>query len=383
MALCALTAAPAAAFKATEHKEMGDLGFDLALRELQPYEAMRLFKQPHMHPRHRTIGAVAGRREFARFSMGDLVAIYGDHVTSVTRMNSAKFARYGRTLTARAEVLKRVTRGMSVSSFPHEHRRMVELAINNPTHFSGSAARTYFKWHRKAIRLARNPAHLWLAMHFEALALHSFTDLFAFGHMIDNRTKSNELITKAKEIKAKFKPAGIIAGALAKAGAAMMGARVNYLHNALNWKGARLSNLQGQTWTGYGDGRYRIPAAGCKRRDIRHCSDPITYKQRQVIVSAVAMSIGEVLRAALGRPGTQWLTAMCVLPVRYAFAHWPLPIGKQADRVAILAARMRALGRPIERNGFDFSLGVLRYERAQRRGRVDYYKFVRRHCRPS
>ena len=44
-----------------------------------------------------------------------------------------------------------------------------------------------------------------------------------------------------------------------------------------------------------------------------------------------------------------------------------------------LATEMRSRGRPIE-DGFDFSLGILKYRRTKKEGAVDYIDYVAQHC---
>ena len=105
-----------------------------------------------------------------------------------------------------------IAQGEDVGKFKREQRYMIELAANNVTHFSGVAVRTYAKWHARALNLARDKNRLWEALHYEALALHSFTDLFAFGHMNQNRKLSNELIQKSKRGNFGFEIVGAVKG---------------------------------------------------------------------------------------------------------------------------------------------------------------------------
>jgi len=67
---------------------------------------------------------------------------------------------------------------------------MLRIATANDTHFSSGAVAWYVGCHRMALyyaNLARtNPAYWNQALHYEAAGLHSFTDLFAFGHVVTN-----------------------------------------------------------------------------------------------------------------------------------------------------------------------------------------------------
>lgn len=78
--------------------------------------------------------------------------------------------------------------------------QVVDLALANKNHFSGTALHTYLGLHRQALELARAAAvhraggraaaadaQWWVALHHEAHACHMLTDLFAPGHMVVER----------------------------------------------------------------------------------------------------------------------------------------------------------------------------------------------------
>jgi hypothetical protein len=358
---------PASAFKVQEHKQIGDRAFLIALK--QSRVADLLDREPHIDRRKQTIGATVKGREFSRFTFGDLTAIYGDQIEGVEVLNSDRFTiGHYKTARERSDVLKHiVSKGYDavLAKYPVERRQVINLALDNDTHFSGVALRTYVKQHRRALQLARQPGKLWLALHYEALALHSFTDLFAFGHMMEDRELTRKLTNATRQAENGSKLAGALSNLITKPASAIMAADVNYLHNALNFRGAQLTNLKGETWTGYGDGKYRA-------------SD----RQQQIIVSATAASIGEVLRAAMDprKPDPEQYRAVCRLPIRYDNAYWPRPIALQGPRLAMLGKRMHDMGRPLEKNGFDFSLGILAYENRSRRGSVSYISEVLAIC---
>lgn len=135
---------------------------------------------------------------------------------------------------------------------------MIEIATHNVTHFSLDAAQAYMQWHKQALSLAPQKGRLWEALHYEALALHSFSDLFSPGHIIEDREKTDALIKWAEKQQSRLLSAAIN---IANEG---LGGIVNFYHNAFNFKGAMVRNSLGHTWRAYGDGKYRVVDTSCE-----------------------------------------------------------------------------------------------------------------------
>ena len=72
---------------------------------------------------------------------------------------------------------------------------MMRIANVNDWHFSQAAVAWYIGAHRLALfyaKLARGDSRYWNhALHYEASALHSLTDLFAFGHVVNSRDRTS------------------------------------------------------------------------------------------------------------------------------------------------------------------------------------------------
>jgi len=72
---------------------------------------------------------------------------------------------------------------------------MVRIAKTNDWHFSSGAVAWYVGMHRLAllhVDRARTDPRAWTqALHYEANALHSLIDLFAFGHVVTNRDRTS------------------------------------------------------------------------------------------------------------------------------------------------------------------------------------------------
>src|SRR5207244_2300265 len=65
---------------------------------------------------------------------------------------------------------------------------MMRIAAINDWHFSSAALAWYIGMHRMALKYValavHDPVYWNHALHYEANALHSLTDLFAFGHVV-------------------------------------------------------------------------------------------------------------------------------------------------------------------------------------------------------
>ena len=187
MLMTAASVGAAHAWVSHEHSEMGDAAFLFAIAALDtdaPGTSAKLLSQPHLASgndvaRGVSISAVANgedvtndKNEVEQFSFGDLVAIYGDFAEGFNDVNDAGFGK-------RAASLKQIVRSGRVSDFPDELKILLSLAVDNANHFSLRAAQTYVQNHRQALLFAPQKDRLWQALHYEALALHSFTDDFA------------------------------------------------------------------------------------------------------------------------------------------------------------------------------------------------------------
>lgn len=357
--IAVLLSCNAQAFDSPEHRDIGDAAWQLALSIVNKSNAEatnKLLQAPFMSATKGAAGkkdepicAVVNGQAVTCFSFGDLVAIYGDYAKDVAEVNSPS-------IVSRAPTLKQITANGTSASSPAENRRMIELAKVNVTHFSGEALKAYVLNHDKALQLAADKNRLCEALHYEALALHSFTDLFAYGHMIEDRETTQKLVDWANQDKS------FLALQAANAGSSLMGGMVNFYHNAGNWKGAMVKNAAGEQWRAYGDGMY--------------FNQP---KQREIIVKATAASLWTVLNVALGNPvppGTRY-EAVKFLPYEFWDARDPVHPKDQMPEIAVLAATMQKQGRPIQENGFDFSLGILKYQPNEKKGTVNYLDIMK------
>lgn len=81
---------------------------------------------------------------------------------------------------------------------------MMRIANSNDWHFSSAAVAWYVGLHRKALLAvdeARTDPSAWnKALHYEANALHSLTDLFCFGHIVTNRDETTTGIIRDRSL---------------------------------------------------------------------------------------------------------------------------------------------------------------------------------------
>lgn len=188
-------------------------------------------------PAHDAAGSAA-----VNFTIGHLAAFYGDYRTvpfcaapgscmlTNADLNQIDFpgnssAKYCPEPMRAATYLGRVASGLwppygslgnfvSTSAGPTEHGNaawwgdeMVRIAFVNDWHFSQGAVGWYTGMHRLALLYvdsARHNPDYWVrALHYEANALHSLTDLFAFGHVVTNRDETSHGMAVAHELTAR------------------------------------------------------------------------------------------------------------------------------------------------------------------------------------
>lgn len=376
LALCtALVSGPSFAFSMYEHKEIGDRAFATALQRLgalnkdaeRTLSAARhlRFAPGVVAASELKVAALANGRAFAWFSFGDLVALYGDWAADYGELNSPAARK-------RVKNWNQMLADSADLASSAENARMMELAAVNTTHFAGTALETYLKWHRLALELAAKPGRLSEALHYEALALHSYTDLFAVGHMLEERALTQALLTWAKTKGSWFlKPLKAVASSVMSK---VWGLWANFYHNAFNTRGAQVRNLDGDSWRAYGDDMYRVPAETCAEKGYiarRKCADPSTEKQRAVIDAGVARSVLAVLKTALGHKLARGeaMLALRTLPIHYAETRRPKVPSDQKLRLLRL---LNKLGKKFLKVGFDFTRGILQYESKDIAGSVRY-----------
>jgi hypothetical protein len=325
------------------------------------------------------IFAAAGKdsqQELGWFAFGQLVAIYGDMRANVDELNDPHSRPFVTGLKAVADT------GDYAHNKP-ERKRMLELAYVNETHFSGKAVEAYVHWHDQALRTAATDKHRpWLALHYEALALHSFTDLFAVGHMMVDRERTMSLLSVAEKTEAKATAelkSGVrhaLEGGLeffrfyseeAKA-KLLFGFFANLSHNGFNFHGAEVTDLRGRSWQAFGDHRFRVTQNGRE----------ITAAQRESIRQGVAESVAQVLRALNGKPPpipSRRYEALAHLPVHFKHAATCVALSKEG--LTTVRALLKQNFGLLTEGGLD--PGLLKTQPIPD-GDVPYVAAVRQHC---
>ena len=174
---------------------------------------------------------------------------------------------------------------------------MMRLANVNDNHFANTAIAWYVGMHSRALRAADrardNPAYWVQALHYEAGALHSLTDLFTIGHAVTNRDRTSYGAIKSRSLETSVtydwmeRLLALGGGKRDKVGAVKLdgdlppnpddrsNGRLDFMksylsitwasrakaehtyHNEFNNHGATVRNLLGNRFEIYGDGKFR------------------------------------------------------------------------------------------------------------------------------
>jgi hypothetical protein len=381
--LASLTALPALAFVSPEHKEIGDTGFAAAVADLQ--------RQAHADPLAGLAGVTAApgglvsiyagyganqATELGRFSFGDLVAIYGDMRATVEELNDAA---------SKPDVagMKAVAATGDYQHNKPERERALEIAYTNETHFSAKALEAYVQWHDVALRTAATDrSRAWKALHYEALALHSLTDIFAVGHMLVDRERTMSLLEAARAVDAKAHEElhkGIRAFLHGEWDAfrarderwkakVLYGFFANVFHNGFNHWGADVTNLNGDTWRAFGDHQYRVQKGGTE----------VTAGQRAVLKTAVSTSVLQVLRLLRGLPPP--LPGLRFAALRYVPVHHrnaATSVEPSAEKLSVVKAALKQNFALLRDGGID---PALLQKRPVPAGDVAYLDALKKHC---
>lgn len=147
-----------------------------------------------------------------------------------------------------------------------------KLLIDNSDHFYKQAEEAYFIGHdlaRQEAREARGDvAKLKRAYAIDAFACHFLTDLFASGHLRNQRLElENVLLQMGFDSETAKKLAGVVTGAQ---------------HEKDGAEGLNVKNDRGDYWRAYGDGCFRTPK---------------NWRNREKVVEATQRSVNEIYEA--------------------------------------------------------------------------------------
>jgi hypothetical protein len=305
------------AFLGAEHKAAGDAGAKAA------FGAGGEVALPLRGRDGTTLLSVDGRLYLANgvtATFGDLVAVYGDWRESVETL----LATSPGTMT---DVIRQAggENTQSLGAFlRHEPILRTTLALQNQTHFSGVAALAYAAEHREALSLAAQAAKsedaqkLWLALHHEAMACHSLTDLFAAGHNFSDRRRS---VAALRAGVSEIRHLGVkeLLSGLKDVTWALLGNFVAaHIHDQVNQRGVELRNLQGTVWRAFGDGRYAAQDAAAQslpQRAVEVSLRSLLAAHRQLRLAAKEPGFEQKVYALLRDPKSY--EALMLVPVAF------------------------------------------------------------------
>lgn len=253
---------------------------------------------------------------------------------------------------------------------------MLRIANVNDWHFSSGAIAWYVGLHRLALLYAdsarSNPAHWTRALHYEANALHAFTDLFAFGHVVTNRDVTTMGILAADKLTGNaghlWMENVLRMGGATRAGdgrislssnlpaiADRAGVRNDFVksdrgtwakradwerryHDEFNTSGAQVRNLRGDEFTILGDSHLNDMMATGNAMAV--LTGGVRASVQALFDAYESMRTGTATAADLGKAGSPYFVALQYLPVyvgqdanRYFLGRWTL-YAKAIDEMA-------------------------------------------------
>ncbi len=224
---------------------------------------------------------------------------------------------------------------------------MLRIANVNDWHFSSAGVAWYTGMHRLALlnaAKAKDDPKYWItALHYEANALHSLVDLFAFGHVVTNRGESSHGMIKNKSLQntrtyqwmenvmrvgggqraadGKITVQGELPAIAdlstersdfleSDRGSWWLWARYEQVyHDEFNKSGAVVKNLNGDTFNAYGDGRlHALPAA-----DRLVIQNAVTTSVQALFEAYDAMVGGDTVES-IGAKGSSYFAALKYVP---------------------------------------------------------------------
>jgi len=227
---------------------------------------------------------------------------------------------------------------------------MLRIANINDWHFSNAALAWYIGMHRLALYYANfaqtDPAYWNVALHHEANALHSLTDLFAFGHIVTNRDETSYGIMKddglLNYVSYMAMQHGLALGGASRDASGRIALSSNLplaapgssvrndfqpsyrpvawtawakwehdYHDYFNNSGAQVRNLQGQSFYIYGDAKLRNMSDGTKRI----MADAVTASLQSLFDAYETLKSGSATVDQLAAPGSSLFAALKLIPV--------------------------------------------------------------------
>ncbi len=227
---------------------------------------------------------------------------------------------------------------------------MIRIANINDWHFSRGALAWYIGLHRIALTyvdLARSNPAMWnVALHYEANALHSLTDLFCFGHIVTNRDETSYGIMDGDNLLNYVSYLGqqhiLAQGGATRESAGRFALSSNLppvsdgsrarndfqpsyrpaawnlwakwehdYHDYFNNGGAQVRNLRGETFTIYGDGRLR--SSSDQTKGI--IANSVTASLQSLFNAYVELEAGSRTVEEIAASGSSYFAALKHIPV--------------------------------------------------------------------
>lgn len=256
---------------------------------------------------------------------------------------------------------------------------MLRIANVNDWHFSSAAISWYVGLHRLALLYAdsarADSKHWARALHYEANALHSLTDLFAFGHVVTNRDETSFGIMKSLSgnrgyqwmenvirvgggtrsgtgqisLSAKLpaiKDAPGVRNDFVKSDRGTWAARADderRYHDEFNKSGAQVRNFNGDDFEIFGDAKLPQMLNGTAVGVIKTA---VTASMQSLLDAHVELQQGKRTVDAIGAAGSSYFSALKYVPVfivRDANGYFPGMWARYANAVVGIAGVNKTL----------------------------------------
>jgi hypothetical protein len=226
---------------------------------------------------------------------------------------------------------------------------MLRIANVNDWHFSKAAIAWYVGLHRLALlyveKAVKEPKYWNQALHYEANALHSLTDLFAFGHVVTNRDETSYGIVTYDKLESSdayawmknvitmgsgerdsggavalngnlppLADAPAVRNDLLRSYGGTWLARANAerkYHDYFNESGATVRNLNGTLFVIYGDGKMRDTNSDAKQQ----IAEAVRASVQSVFDAYTLIAKKEKTIEEIGASGSPYFEALKYVPV--------------------------------------------------------------------